>query len=219
MVQSTSERADAALSSMTLAHKRSKEGRKIVVDTVAAMTEIEEFSTSVAKITKMIDEIAFQTNLLALNAGVEAARAGSAGAGFAVVASEVRGLAQRSSTAAGQINALIAESARKVEEGARLVNQTSKALEDIDSSVTHMSEEAEHIADASKDQAARIAEINVAVTELDQLTKENATMSQETQAANMSMIAEAQTLAAAVSGFTVNECADANSDVPLKASA
>lgn len=201
-VQATSDRAEAALALVEGAREYSIKGRNIVSNTVEAMSGIEKLSKEVTQITTVIDEIAFQTNLLALNAGVEAARAGSAGRGFAVVASEVRDLAQRSSNAAGDINSLLADSTKKVEEGSRLVSNTRDALQDIDTAVGHLADEANEIANDSKSQAKRIADINGAVSELDQLTKQNATMSQETQRANQTMLTESSALADAVAGFS-----------------
>ena len=204
-VRATSDRAGAALNLVKDARDCSDTGRTVVVDTVSAMTDIEEFSKRVSQITEVIDEIAFQTNLLALNAGVEAARAGEAGRGFAVVATEVRELAQRSSSAAGEINQLINDSTKKVEEGARLVAETRNALERIDAAVGNLAIEAGEIAEASQDQAKRIGEINGAVSELDQLTQQNATMSQETQISNQNMLSESRSLAETVAGFSISD--------------
>lgn len=204
-VQSSSDRADAALTLVNAAHECSDRGRKIVSDTVDAMREIEDFSKRVAQITDVIDEIAFQTNLLALNAGVEAARAGTLGRGFAVVATEVRELALRSSSAAGEINALISDSTLKVKEGARLVTETRSALEEIDTSVGALAGETDQIAVASKDQANRISRINESVSELDTLTQQNAVMSRETQTALRQMLIDTQSLADVIDEFQMSD--------------
>lgn len=203
-VQATSDRASSALRLVNGAHECSERGRNIVSDTVDAMADIEDYSSKVAKITNVIDEIAFQTNLLALNAGVEAARAGESGRGFAVVASEVRELALRSSNAAGEINSLITESTAKVEEGSRLVAETRTSLGEIDAAVNALAVEAGEIAAASKDQAAQIASINASVNELDKMTKENSVMSSETQRENQSMLLDSKSLADTVSSFTLD---------------
>jgi len=200
-VSVTSDRTNTALALVKSAHDCSQQGRNIVTNTVDAMREIEEFSKRVSQITGVIDDIAFQTNLLALNAGVEAARAGEAGRGFAVVATEVRDLAQRSSNAAGEINALISDSTLKVAEGARLVGETRTALEKIDNSVGALAEETSEIANASKIQANRITDINNDVAKLDALTKQNAVMSQEMQYANQNMQSDSAALAETVAEF------------------
>ena len=170
------------------------EGKAVVNRAVSAMGQIEESSNQIGAIIGVIDEIAFQTNLLALNAGVEAARAGDAGRGFAVVASEVRALAQRSAEAAKEIKILISASSQQVGQGVDLVNQTGKALERIAEEVTRLTSIAVEIESSSREQATGLAEVNVAVSQMDQVTQQNAAMVEESTAASRSLAQDASEL-------------------------
>lgn len=174
---------------------------EIVQQAVAAMGEIEESSQKISRIISVIDDIAFQTNLLALNAGVEAARAGEAGRGFAVVASEVRALAQRSSEAAREIDALISTSSGHVRRGVDLVGETGQALNGILASVIDVAARVSQVAASSREQATGLAEINVAVNQLDQVTQQNAAMFEQTTAASHALNRGAQSLTATTSMF------------------
>ena len=183
------------------ARQRARASGVIVGETVSAMDKIEQSSQQISKIISVIDDIAFQTNLLALNAGVEAARAGDAGRGFAVVASEVRALAQRSSDAASEINALITESTAHVQHGVRLVDRTGAALEQIVASVGDISEHVSQISRSAQEQSTGLAEINAAVNQIDQATQQNAAMFEETTAASAALLREANALAENVGNF------------------
>lgn len=169
------------------ARKSAEDSGEIVKQAVAAMSEIETSSQQISKIIGVIDEIAFQTNLLALNAGVEAARAGEAGRGFAVVASEVRALAQSSSDAAREIDALITASSDHVTRGVDLVGETGDALEGILGSVLDVAERVSQIAQNAREQALGLTEINTAMAQLDQVTQQNAAMFEQTTAASHSL--------------------------------
>ncbi len=158
-------------------------GGQVVSDAVAAMGRIEASSQKIGDIVGMIDEIAFQTNLLALNAAVEAARAGDAGKGFAVVAQEVRNLAQRSAQASKEIKVLISESGREVANGADLVKGAGKTLDEILGSVKRVADIVGEIAAASSEQAAGIDQVNQAVTQMDEMTQQNAALVEESAAA------------------------------------
>jgi len=158
-------------------------GGQVVADAVAAMGRIEASSQKIGDIVGMIDEIAFQTNLLALNAAVEAARAGDAGKGFAVVAQEVRNLAQRSAQASKEIKVLISESGREVGTGADLVKGAGKTLDEILGSVKRVADIVGEIAAASSEQAAGIDQVNSAVTQMDEMTQQNAALVEESAAA------------------------------------
>ncbi|MCC1491833.1 methyl-accepting chemotaxis protein [Cognatishimia sp. F0-27] len=168
---------------------------------VSAMSDIEASSDQIGEIISVIDDIAFQTNLLALNAGVEAARAGESGKGFAVVAAEVRALAQRSSDAAQQIKDLISGSSEKISDGVRLVERAGSALEEVVSQVGEISNLVAGIAQGAEEQAQGLNEINVGVSNLDQVTQKNAAMVEEATAAVHMLKSDANTLAQLVTRF------------------
>jgi methyl-accepting chemotaxis protein len=173
----------------------------VVQQTVAAMGQIEESSSQISHIIGVIDEIAFQTNLLALNAGVEAARAGDAGKGFAVVASEVRALAQRSADAAKEIKTLIDASSAHVASGVGLVGETGQALHRIAERVMEIDTLVADIAGSAEQQSRGLAEVNLAVGEMDQVTQQNAAMVEQATAASQVLRGEMQQLIQLISHF------------------
>ncbi len=178
-------------------------GGGMVEKVMTSMDEINAASRKISEIIGVIDGIAFQTNILALNAAVEAARAGEQGRGFAVVAGEVRTLAQRSAQAAREIKSLIVASGEKVESGARLVQDTGTAMKEIVSGVQRVTDIIGEISAAASEQSGGIGQVNQAVTQLDQMTQQNAALVEESAAAAASMREQAARLAEAVATFRI----------------
>ena len=192
------------------ASQAATKGASVVSQVVHTMGEINDGSRKIVDIIAVIDGIAFQTNILALNAAVEAARAGEQGRGFAVVASEVRNLAQRSASAAKEIKDLISHSVGWVEAGNLLANEAGTAMGEILSSVTRITSIMAEIAVASAEQGAGIEQINDAVTQMDDMTQQNAALVEQTAAASSSLQEQAATLVQAMSIFTLgNEAVQA----------
>ncbi|MDO9008571.1 MAG: methyl-accepting chemotaxis protein, partial [Thiobacillus sp.] len=158
-------------------------GGQVVGQVVDTMASIKDSSRKIADIIGVIDSIAFQTNILALNAAVEAARAGEQGRGFAVVASEVRNLAQRSAGAAKEIKSLIEDSVGQVEAGDRLVEEAGKTMSEIVTSVKRVTDIMGEIAAASQEQSAGIEQVNQAITQMDDVTQQNAALVEQAAAA------------------------------------
>jgi methyl-accepting chemotaxis protein len=176
-------------------------GGEVVAQVVNTMGSIKESSRKIVDIIGVIDSIAFQTNILALNAAVEAARAGEQGRGFAVVAAEVRSLAQRSAGAAKEIKSLIDDSVEKVETGGKLVDDAGQTMDEIVNSVKRVADIMGEITAASQEQSSGIEEVNRAITQMDEMTQQNAALVEQAAAAAESMQDQAQRLAAAVSAF------------------
>lgn len=176
-------------------------GGEMAGDVVTTMQDIANSSQKIGAITSVIDGIAFQTNILALNAAVEAARAGEQGRGFAVVAGEVRNLASRSAQAAKEIKGLIDESVSRVKQGSVLVENSGATMQDIVRSVTRVTDIMGEIASASDEQSRGIEQVTQAVTQMDQVTQQNAALVEEAASAAAALEDQAITLADAVSVF------------------
>ncbi len=218
--QSSRQAVGDAESAREVAH----EGGAIVGRAVEAMARIEQASGKIENITSVIEEIAFQTNLLALNAAVEAARAGDAGKGFAVVAAEVRTLAQRSSEAAKEIGTLIATSGSEVRDGVGLVRQAGDTLQRIVGASQRVASAVSEIASASTEQASGIDEMSHAISHLDEMTQQNAALSEESSASASALGEQIQVLARLVDSFVISAAGPSSSRVqgrqaPSRASA
>jgi methyl-accepting chemotaxis protein len=219
-VTSTAENAHEANLVVTSAKQIAEKGGEVVNSAITAMQDINESSNKIAEIISVIDEIAFQTNLLALNASVEAARAGEQGRGFSVVATEVRNLAQRSANAAKQSSELIQSSVQKVRSGTMFVNETGLAFNEIIASIGKVGEIVSQIAVASSEQSKGIKLVNSALSELDEITQQNASLAQQAASASMALTELSTNMTHLVDFFTVkstNNYMDIHQQVKSKA--
>lgn len=196
---------------------KAEEGGVVVAKAVDAMQKIRTSSKKIVDIIGVIDEIAFQTNLLALNAAVEAARAGEQGRGFAVVAGEVRSLAQRSAAAAKDIKDLINDSVAKVEDGTLLVGRTGDTLKDIVASVRNVSGLIADVAQSADEQSTGIQQVNQSVTQMDEMTQQNAALVEEASAASEAMSDQARQLGQLVAFFNTDVQQGAITTTPVLA--
>ena len=206
-VKQSSENAKEANTLAMTARDKAARGGDVVSKAVQAMGAIEHSSKKIADIIGVIDEIAFQTNLLALNAAVEAARAGEQGRGFAVVAGEVRNLAQRSAAAAKEIKDLIRDSVAKVEDGTHLVNESGETLRDIVGAVQRVSDTIQEITSAALEQTSGIEQVNTAITQMDEMTQQNAALVEEASAAGEALSDQARQLMSMMSFFSIENVA------------
>ncbi|MBV5309923.1 methyl-accepting chemotaxis protein [Chromatium okenii] len=176
-------------------------GGERVGASVETMTAIAESSKKIADIISVIDGISFQTNILALNAAVEAARAGEQGRGFAVVAAEVRNLAQRSANAAKEIKTMISDSVAKVDAGTLQVNETGQRMQDIVLSIQRVTDLVAEISAASVEQSTGIEQVNQAITQMDDVTQQNAALVEQAAAAAEALADQARELSKIISIF------------------
>jgi methyl-accepting chemotaxis protein len=204
-VASNSKEAEFASIKATEAAKGAEAGEAIMQQASSAIARISDSSGRISNIIAVIDNIAFQTNLLALNASVEAARAGDAGGGFAVVAAEVRRLAQSAASQSAEVKALIETSIREVSNGVELVQQATEALAELRRMVIESATATQSIAAASSQQATALAEINIAVRQMDEMTQHNAALVEETNAAIEQTESQAADLNSVVATFQMSD--------------
>lgn len=178
-------------------------GGSMMLQVINTMEIIKASSKKIVDIISVIDSIAFQTNILALNAAVEAARAGEQGRGFAVVATEVLNLAQRSASAAKEIKTLIGDSVEQIDVGSDLVRQAGSIMEKIVVSVKHVSDIMDEVTTSSREQISGVEQITVAISEMDQVTQQNAALVEQAAAASAALRDQAFSLEQAVSIFTL----------------
>ncbi|WP_338764886.1 methyl-accepting chemotaxis protein [Massilia sp. METH4] len=215
-VRQNADNARQASDMAATASQVAQQGGQIVARVVDTMGAITTSSKKIEDIIAVIDGIAFQTNILALNAAVEAARAGEQGRGFAVVASEVRTLAQRSAAAAKEIKELIDNSVASVEAGSTLVGQAGTTMNEIVTSIARVAGIMTEIMSATSEQSSGIDLINDAVTQMDQVTQQNAALVEEAAAAAGALQEQAATLEETVSVFRLEQQASGHAAAPLK---
>ena len=207
LTSTVKQNADNAMQANQLAKGASEvaiKGGDVVSQVVTTMDSINASSRKIVDIISVIDGIAFQTNILALNAAVEAARAGEQGRGFAVVAGEVRNLAQRSAAAAKEIKTLIGDSVDKVENGSKLVANAGQTMEEIVTAIQRVTGIMGEISAASTEQSAGIEQVNLAITQMDEVTQQNAALVEQAAAAAESLEEQSEGLATAVSVFKLD---------------
>jgi len=202
-IRQTAVASENARSTLEGAVTRAKAGSRVVSQAVTAIHEIEGSSDKIGNIISVIDSISFQTNLLALNAGVEAARAGESGKGFAVVANEIRELAQRCAQAADEVKELVTISSQHVGNGVELVSRSGAAFSAIIEDIESLSCAIQSIAGSCSQQAENLAQINVAVSDLDRSTQQNAAMAEQCTAAASSLTQEAAALNRELAHFEI----------------
>lgn len=218
-VKQNSDNAQLANELATTASDIARNGGKVVARVVDTMTDIDADSREIVNIISVIDGIAFQTNILALNAAVEAARAGEQGRGFAVVATEVRSLAQRSSLAAKEIKELIENSVKKINAGLMFASDAGITMNQVVESVQRVNNIVSEISNAGREQEAGISQINLAISEMDSVTQQNAALVEEAASAAASLQEQATNQSQMVSVFKLHVTMEERLNEPAKKAA
>ena len=203
-VRQNAENARQANELADKAQRVAEQGGQVVGQVVDTMGAIHQSSNKISDIISVIDGIAFQTNILALNAAVEAARAGEQGRGFAVVATEVRNLAQRSAAAAREIKGLISDSVDKVEAGTRQVDLAGRTMSEVVSSIQRVAKIMVDISHATREQTVGIEQVGLAITQMDEMTQQNAALVEQAAAAAESLEEQARNLSQSVAIFRLS---------------
>src|SRR6056297_875370 len=209
VVRANADASQSMLKVVQSADEIGTRGLKTIDDMAEAMQSIRNSSGEIAKIIKVIDEIAFQTNLLSLNAAVEAARAGEHGRGFAVVAQEVRNLAQRSAKAARETADLIEDASSRVNAGVRIADETSEAFTGISTQITQVKDIVEEIDRSGAEQSRGVAQISQAMTEISKSALDTSQQADELAAGAAEMSAATEQMKDEIKRFTLRKTATA----------
>jgi len=194
MTQKNADNSRSAAEEMDKVNRRVIDSNAALGEMAASMNDIKASGDKIARIIKVIDDIAFQTNILALNAAVEAARAGEAGAGFAVVADEVRSLAQRSAQAARDTAPLIEDSIAKSNAGSFKLEQVAVVIHDITESAATVKMLVDEVNLGSREQSRGMAQVAKAIQQMSQVTQGNAATSEQSAAASEELAAQAESM-------------------------